>query len=76
MNRTVSAYSAALLPHVPDLRKDKFHVWISCLHWVPNAAPAVLLLLREDAHTYCVFFCFRTVIGLQSTWLVNSATHM
>ena len=24
-----------LLPYVPDLRKDKFHVWISEWHWVP-----------------------------------------
>src|SRR5712692_4764584 len=43
----------SLLPYVPDLRKDKFHVWISEWHWVPL-----------------------TVLGLHSTWLVNSATHM
>jgi hypothetical protein len=29
--------SGELLPFVPDLRKDKFHVWISKWHWVPLA---------------------------------------
>jgi stearoyl-CoA desaturase (delta-9 desaturase) len=33
-----------LLPFVPDLRKDKFHVWISEWHWVPLAVLAALLL--------------------------------
>ena len=25
-----------LLPYVPDLRKDKFHIWITKWHWVPS----------------------------------------
>jgi sn-1 stearoyl-lipid 9-desaturase len=29
--------AAELLPYVPDLRKDKFHLWISKWHWVPLA---------------------------------------
>ena len=33
--------SAELLPFVPDLRKDKFHVWISKWHWVPMGALAL-----------------------------------
>ncbi len=74
--RTMSDYSAALLPYVPDLRKDKFHVWISRWHWVPSAALGVLLFVVGGWPYLLWGFCFRTAIGLQSTWLVNSATHM
>lgn len=28
MGRTMHSKTAELLPYVPDLRKDKFHVWI------------------------------------------------
>ena len=74
--RTMSDYSAALLPYVPELRKDKFHVWISRWHWVPSAALGVLLFVAGGWPYLLWGFCFRTAIGLQSTWLVNSATHM
>jgi stearoyl-CoA desaturase (delta-9 desaturase) len=33
--QTMHNDAADLLPYVPDLRKDKFHVWISRWHWVP-----------------------------------------
>ena len=33
--QTMHNDAANLLPYVPDLRKDKFHVWISRWHWVP-----------------------------------------
>ena len=36
--------SAILLPYVPDLRKDKFHVWISRWHWIPMTILGGLLL--------------------------------
>ena len=74
--RTMNDYSAALLPYVPDLRKDKFHVWISRWHWVPSAALGALLFVAGGWPYLLWGFCFRTAIGLQSTWLVNSATHM
>src|SRR3954463_4014727 len=32
-----------LLPYVPDLRKDRFHLWISKWHWVPLAVLGVVL---------------------------------
>ncbi len=35
----------SLLPYVPDLRKDKFHSWISEWHWVPEVVVGVLLLV-------------------------------
>ena len=34
-----------LLPYVPDLRKDKFMIWISKWHWVPLAILAVAALV-------------------------------
>ena len=74
--RTMNDYSAVLLPYVPNLRKDKFHVWISRWHWVPSAALGALLFVAGGWPYLLWGFCFRTVIGLQSTWLVNSATHM
>jgi len=66
----------SLLPYVPDLRKDKFHVWISEWHWVPLTLLGVLLLVVGGL-PYLMWGVFvRTVFGLHSTWLVNSATHM
>jgi len=66
----------SLLPYVPDLRKDKFHVWISEWHWVPLTLLGVLLLAIGGL-PYLMWGIFvRTVFGLHSTWLVNSATHM
>jgi sn-1 stearoyl-lipid 9-desaturase len=65
-----------LLPYVPDLRKDKFHLWITKWHWIPITTLGVLLLLTAGLPYVMWGIFFRTVIGLHSTWLVNSATHM
>ena len=63
-------------PYVPDLRKDKFHVWISEWHWIPQVVLGVPLLVFGGL-PYLLWGSFvRTVFGLHSTWLVNSATHM
>jgi fatty-acid desaturase len=68
--------SSTLLCHVPDLRKDKFHVWISKWHWVPMVTLGTLLLL-VGGWPFLLWGIFaRTVMNLHSTWLVNSATHM
>jgi fatty-acid desaturase len=66
----------SLLPYVPDLRKDKFHTWISEWHWVPLTVLGVALLAFGGLPYLMWGIFFRTVIGLHSTWLVNSATHM
>jgi fatty-acid desaturase/radical SAM superfamily enzyme YgiQ (UPF0313 family) len=74
--QTMQRNSAELLPYVPDLRKDRFHVWISRWHWVPITMLAILLF-AAGGWRYVLWGIFlRTVIGLHSTWLVNSATHM
>jgi len=65
-----------LLPYVPDLRKDKFHVWISEWHWVPMVVVG-LTLLAIGGWKFVMWGIFlRTVFLLHSTWFVNSATHM
>jgi stearoyl-CoA desaturase (delta-9 desaturase) len=61
---------------VPDLRKDKFHVWISEWHWIPQVVVGVLLLAIGGLPYLLWGMFFRTVFGLHCTWLVNSATHM
>ncbi len=65
-----------LLAYVPDLRKDKFMVWISKWHWIPLAILAVMAL-AVGGWRYVMWGIFlRTVVGLHATYLVNSATHM
>jgi stearoyl-CoA desaturase (delta-9 desaturase) len=68
--------AANLMPYVPDLRKDKFHVWISRWHWVPITVLGFVLLVLGGWRFLLWGIFFRTVLGLHSTWLVNSATHM
>jgi fatty-acid desaturase len=68
--------SGELLPFVPDLRKDRFQLWISKWHWVPLALLALALFAIGGWPFLLWGIFFRTVIGLHSTWLVNSATHM
>lgn len=65
-----------LLPYVPDLRKDKFHVWISKWHWLPITVLGIVLF-AVGGFPYLTWGIFlRTVVGLHGTWLVNSATHI
>jgi fatty-acid desaturase len=68
--------TAELLPFVPDLRKHKFYMWISKFHWLPITALAVITLALGGWSCMMWAVFLRTVIGLHSTWLVNSATHM
>ena len=74
--RVLHNRNAALSPYVPDLRKDKFHTFISKWHWVPITTLGVLLLVLGGWSMLMWGIFFRTVVGLHATWLVNSATHM
>jgi sn-1 stearoyl-lipid 9-desaturase len=65
-----------LLPYVPDLRRDRFHSWISRWHWVPITALGGVVFAFGGWRYLLWGIFFRTVLGLHSTWLVNSATHM
>jgi sn-1 stearoyl-lipid 9-desaturase len=68
--------TAELLPYVPDLRKHKFYMWISKYHWVPITTLAVVTLALGGWSVMMWAVFLRTVLGLHSTWFVNSATHM
>lgn len=74
--RTLQNHAPELLPYVPDLRKDKFHFWISRLHWVPITTLGIILFFTGGISYVLWIVFFRTVWGLHSTWFVNSATHM
>ena len=68
--------AANLLPYVPDLRKDRFHVWISHWHWLPITVLGLLIFIAGGWQFLLWGIFLRTVLGLHCTWLVNSATHM
>jgi len=65
-----------LLPFVPDLRKDRFHVWITKWHWIPVTFLGVLIFAIGGWSCLLWGLFLRTTVGLHATWLVNSATHM
>jgi fatty-acid desaturase len=64
-----------LARYVPDLTKDKFHVWITRYHYVPIILLALVLFACGGLPFLLWGIFFRTVLGLHATWLVNSATH-
>ncbi|HST52138.1 MAG TPA: fatty acid desaturase [Pyrinomonadaceae bacterium] len=66
---TVERYS-------PDLLKDRFHVWISRLYYLPLIVFGVVLLVFGGWSVFLWGIFLRVVFGLHSTWLVNSATHL
>jgi len=76
--------TSVLKKYVPDLSKDKFHVWITKFHYVPQVIVGIALLVAGFLYagwfgaasfvTWGVFL--RVTYGLHATWLVNSATHM
>jgi fatty-acid desaturase len=64
-----------LARYTPDLAKDKFHVWITKYHYLTTIALAVVLFAIGGIPFVLWGIFLRTVVGLHSTWLVNSATH-
>jgi stearoyl-CoA desaturase (delta-9 desaturase) len=86
--RALHSETALLGRYVPDLTRDKGHVWLSKFHWVPVTVTGFLQMalgaaLAPTGHrllgalTMVLWGTFlRVVVGLHATWLVNSATHM
>jgi fatty-acid desaturase len=74
--KSLHAETSKLAPYVPDLRRDKFYLWLSKYHWLTQVVVGVTVLyfFGWNVTLWAVFL--RTVIGLHATWLVNSATHM
>jgi fatty-acid desaturase len=62
--------------YVPDLTKDKFHVWITEFHFVPTLILGIGLFAVGGLPFLLWGIFLRIVVGLHATWLVNSATHI
>jgi len=67
--------TTTLARYVPDLAKDKFHVWITKYHYVPIIALGGILLALGGLPFLMWGIFVRTVLGLHFTWMVNSITH-
>ena len=68
--------ASVLARYVPDLCRDRFHVWLSNWHWTSNVIVGLVLLAFGGIPYVLWGIFFRTTFGLHCTWLVNSATHL
>jgi len=66
----------ALAKYAPDLAAHKFYRVLNDFHYVPLVVLGLILLAIGGLPLMLWGVCLRVVIGLHSTWLVNSATHM
>ncbi|MGA8163148.1 MAG: fatty acid desaturase, partial [Acidobacteriaceae bacterium] len=73
---SLHAETDALARYVPDLRRDRFYRWLSKYHWVPMVVAGLICLAVAGIPGLLWGIFLRTTLGLHSTWLVNSATHM
>jgi stearoyl-CoA desaturase (delta-9 desaturase) len=62
--------------YAPDLAKHKFYHVLNSWHWVPLVILSAILYAIGGLPLVLWGSCLRVVVGLHSTWLVNSATHM
>jgi stearoyl-CoA desaturase (delta-9 desaturase) len=75
MGKSMHHDTTTLARYVPDLAKDKFHVWITKYHYVPIIVLSAILFAL-GGWPFLLWGTFaRTVVGLHATWLVNSVTH-
>ena len=65
-----------LSKYAPDLAKHEFYIWLNNYHWVPLTVLGGALYAIGGLPLFLWGGCLRVVVGLHSTWLVNSATHM
>jgi fatty-acid desaturase len=68
--------TARMSRYAPDLAKDRFYRWLTSYHWIPLALSGVILLPIGGWALVNWAFFLRIVVGLHSTWMINSATHM
>ncbi|HSS21296.1 MAG TPA: fatty acid desaturase [Pyrinomonadaceae bacterium] len=67
---------ATMERYVPDLLKDRYYVWLTRYYPVPLIALGLALLVCGGWSVMLWGVCLRVTLGLQATWLVNSATHL
>ena len=76
MGKSMHHDTTTLARYVPDLAKDKFHVWITKYHYVPHdRAGSNCCSPSADCPGCCGESFCAPWFGLHATWLVNSATH-
>jgi stearoyl-CoA desaturase (delta-9 desaturase) len=68
--------AARMARYAPDLGKDPFYRWLTAWHWLPLTLLGVVLLAIGGWGLVNWAIFLRVVVGLHSTWLINSATHM
>ena len=62
--------------YAPDLLRDRFYRFLSEWHWVPVTFVGALAWIFGGFGMLLWVVPLRIVVGLHTTWLVNSATHM
>ena len=65
-----------MMRYAPDLMKDRFHVLLNRIYWIPLVALGVALLALGGWSVFMWGIFLRVTFGLHATWLVNSATHL
>ncbi len=75
MGKSMHQNTKTLAHYVPDLAKNKFHVWITKYNYVPVIVLAIVIFALGGVPCLLWGIFARTVVGLHATWLVNSATH-
>lgn len=65
-----------LSKYAPDLARDPFMVWLNNWHWVPLVTIGVVSWMIGGFTMVLWTVALRVTLGLHSTWLVNSATHL
>jgi len=68
--------TTTLARYVPDLTKDKVHVWLTKYHYVGNIVLGAVLFAVGGLPWLLWGVFFRVVFGLHATWAVNSITHL
>src|SRR5437879_10165989 len=76
MGKSMHHDTTTLARYVPDLAKDKFHVWITKYHYVPIVALGVVLLAVGGLPFLMWGIFLRTVVGLHAKLMVESAKDM
>jgi fatty-acid desaturase len=62
--------------YAPDLLKDRFHVLLNKVYWIPLVLVGAALLAFGGWSVFMWGIFLRITFNLHSTWLVNSATHL
>jgi fatty-acid desaturase len=68
--------TARMARYAPDLAKEPFYRWLTRYHWLPLTVLGFTLLAIGGWGLVNWAIFLRVVLGLHSTWLVNSATHL